>query len=340
MQNKIFKFLIILFSSLALISSYKSFQSSSYQLYMIWDFNNNKFNTPYEIYATKLNSDYPNLTLTALPMSFIKARYYYNSDSLEIAKNLLYKAIEENPYIKAPEAMLANIYYDEGDYELALKYSKDAFKALPNNNYHRNIYFKTLSHFNDSIELENSFKIIKSYNNASHWFDYIIYQYKVLKKADENLLEVIEEFKTKYPNEENVENIERYVKYGALNFTLSSVLVSDASLEFENKNYQKALEMFMLADKFIDNPIIDLNIALTYDNLEDYNNAFAYFDRIINNQLIKSGKPEFHRGLLSIKLNNRNEGCKYLKQASDKNFIDSKSGLIAANVYYQLCKMN
>ena len=37
----------------------------------MWDFNNDEYNVPYEMYAEKLDDNYPVLTLTAIPLKFL-----------------------------------------------------------------------------------------------------------------------------------------------------------------------------------------------------------------------------------------------------------------------------
>ena len=120
----------------------------------MWDFNNEKYDTPYEIYAEKLDANYPNINLKSIPMKMMKARYYINNDSISKAKSLLFGSIKANPYLKGPELLLADIYFNEKKYDSSLHFAKDAFYNLPNVNAHRSIYFRALRHFKDSTGLE------------------------------------------------------------------------------------------------------------------------------------------------------------------------------------------
>ena len=101
-------------------SSYKLYDSSRFQAFMMADFNTGNYNTPYEIYGEKLDDNYPNISLTALPIKFLKARYFLETDSLDQAKRLLFESIKANPYIKGPETLLSQLYFKEEKYDSAL----------------------------------------------------------------------------------------------------------------------------------------------------------------------------------------------------------------------------
>ena len=77
MRNKlILKPLIIIFLLGIVFSSVKYFQSSHLQSFLMYDFNKDSYNVPYQEYANNLDVNFPNLSHTVLPMKFIQARYY------------------------------------------------------------------------------------------------------------------------------------------------------------------------------------------------------------------------------------------------------------------------
>ena len=51
----------------------KIYKSSYHQAYLLYDFNNNSYMVPYEVY-NKIDDNFPNLTHTALPIKYLKAR--------------------------------------------------------------------------------------------------------------------------------------------------------------------------------------------------------------------------------------------------------------------------
>ena len=226
-------------------SSYKLYDSSRFQAFMMADFNNGKYNTPYEIYGEKLDDNYPNISLTALPIKFLKARYFLQTDSLDQAKRLLFESIKANPYIKGPETLLSQLYFKEEKYDSALAYSKDAFYTLPDVNAHRHSYFNVLNHLKDSIELENAFEMIKDYSNVEHWFEYFVTRYQIAGKNDRKVLSRIEEFKQKFPNE----NLKRVLDVQKL-ITLGEVAGTyRAATQLANMGYHKESKALMMSLK-------------------------------------------------------------------------------------------
>ena len=57
--------------------SYKKLSSSNYQALLIYDFNANTRNFGLEDFKKEnLDPNFPNITVTALPIKYLKARYY------------------------------------------------------------------------------------------------------------------------------------------------------------------------------------------------------------------------------------------------------------------------
>ena len=116
-------FLLIILS----IGSYKKLNSSHYQSILLYDFNNGT--DFFKLEDSKFDDNFPTLTATALPLKYLKARYYLQIDSIETAKKLLYKSIDENPYIAAPQALLANLYLTENEIDSAFYIQRKLFIA-------------------------------------------------------------------------------------------------------------------------------------------------------------------------------------------------------------------
>ncbi len=340
MKNKLFGFIFILISFGSLYSSVKFFQSVGIQTFLMWDFNNEKYNTPYELYAEKLNDNYPNITLTSLPIKMMKARYYINNDSIAKAKSLLFSSIKANPYVKGPELLLADIYFNEMKYDSSLHFAKDAFYNLPNVNAHRSIYFRALRHFKDSTELDKAFNLIKHYNNPTHWYDYFTSRYSIVGKDDKKLISEIQNFKVKFPNENQaqINEIETFVSIGSEQFSLSYLIANEAEKEFINENYLRSAELYETSILLNNNEYIFYeNAAIAYGFLKEYDKAINYYDEAIYRLESKDGKSEYMKGLIKIQLSDKEEGCKYLDISSQKKYIDSSSGIKAIDLFKRFC---
>ena len=100
----------LLFLTTISFGVYKKLSSSRYQALLIFDFNSNTRSFGVEDFKN-LDLNFPNITVTALPIKYLKARYYLELDSVETAKKLIHESIKSNPYIYAPEIYLLRFIY-------------------------------------------------------------------------------------------------------------------------------------------------------------------------------------------------------------------------------------
>ncbi len=340
MKKLIFLVTGLLFLMTLSFGSYKKLSSSTYQALLLYDFNNNTRDFKIDEFEN-LDLNFPNITVTALPVKYLKARYYLEIDSVETAKKLIYKSIKDNPYIYAPEILLAQIYLSENKLDSALYYSKRAFYGITNNNRHRDTYFDVLEQLKDSISLDSAFVKIRKLDRAlDHWMDYILTRNDINNKPDERLLNLIEEMAIKYPNQDTIrlKGIKRMVEIGGTRFTRALYIAEQGNIEFKKENYSEAINFFKAAISLDDQQYLFYeNAAMAYDNLKEYSKAEEYFDKVIYDFKTKDGKSEFIKGLMLIK-NNNELGCKYLEIAAKKNYTGIETGLRAINVYKKLCQ--
>ena len=183
-------------------------------------------------------------------------------------------------------------------------------------------------------------KIRNIKRGLDHWVDYIMTRNDINNKPDKRLLDLIEEMTIKYPNQDSIrlKGLKRMVELGGRTYTQALVIAERGNMEFKNENYKGAADLFEAAISLDDQQYLFYeNAAMAYDNLEEYSKAEEYFDKVIYDFKTNDGKSEFIKGLMLIK-NNNPEGCKYLETASKKNYTEIESGLIAINVFRQLCQ--
>tara|TARA_B100000579_G_C22813616_1_gene846593 strand:- start:460 stop:1485 length:1026 start_codon:yes stop_codon:yes gene_type:complete len=321
-------------------ASYKLLNSSKFQSVLIYDFNNGTdvFKLEYE---DEFDDNFPNITATALPIKYLKARYYLQIDSIETAKKLIYRAIKDNPYISAPEALLAQIYLAEKNIDSALFYSKKAFYNISDNNRHRDTYFNVLKELNDSISLDSAFAKIKNINNEDHWYGYIIARNEINKKPQRNLVKILEEMQKKYPNTDTLklQSMKRFVELGSSRYASALANSELAKIQFDKGNYVDAAKFYEVSITLDNEQYIYFeNAAISYNNLKNYSKAEEYFNKVIYEFKTSDGKSEFFKGLMFLKNNNSISGCEYLERSARKNYVGGVSGLRAVAVYTQLCK--
>ena len=339
MKNKLSAFIITILFLLLILSSYKIFESSIYQTNLLYDFNNDKYSLTYDEYSM-IDDNYPNLSLSTVPIKVLKARYYINIDSIKYAKELLNKAIKINPFLKSSEAILADIYFNEKKFDSSLYYAKDAFYQLPNSNLHRNQYFKNLKYLQDTLELDKAFNMIKEFNKPDNWYEYIIVRNEIAGTSDFKLVKTIKEFKEKFPNEDHtkINDLEKVIMVGSEQYAKSFLIANEAAMQFQNKNYSKAFELYESAI-LLNNTEYTFyeNSGIAYALVKDYDNAVKKYDEVIYRFKTKNGKSEYLKGILKLQLNQKEAGCKYLKLSAEKKYIDKGSNVNPAIIYQNFC---
>lgn len=341
MKKPAFFILGVLILSTLSYATLKKFNSSIYQSLLLYDFNNGTDFFKLEEFENKFDEDFPNITATALPIKYLKARYYLEKDSIEFAKELIHRSIKDNPYIFAPEVLLSQIYLNENNIDSALYYSKKAFYGLSDNNRHRDVYFKVLREINDSISLDSAFAKIRNKNNEAHWYDYLLSRNDINKKPQKKLLELIEELRIRFPKTDTVKlnSVKRFIELGDDRYTTALLNSEKGNIEFSKNNFKEAINYYELAISFDDEQYLFYeNAAIAYENIDNLSKAEEYFNKVIYDFKSFDGRSEFFKGLMLLKNNRKEEGCKYLLQSATKNYVGNVTNIRAIDVFDQLCK--
>ena len=110
--------------------------------------------------------------------------------------------------------------------------------TLANANVHRTIYFKTLKHRKDTVELENAFNKIKWVENSSHWVDYFYSRFALVGAGDNQINNLLKEYRQKFNIQDDIgtDILEKFMLKGE-NQIIASVDVSlEAEKLFKEKN--------------------------------------------------------------------------------------------------------
>jgi len=335
MKKIIFNFLVFILLLTNLFVSYKLYRSSILQSVILNDYNNRTFSITPDIFD-KFDISFPNISQTTVPMKLLKGRYYKHNDSIQTAIRLFKESIELNPYLMMAEGELSMLYHDIKQFDSAYYYGKKAFYTLPNNNTHRFSYFQALVNRKDSIELDNAFELIKNKNSTDHWINYMLSRNSISQKHTQYVDSILNVYKEEF----NLENDYlarafesrivngKYVVVDAVNISL------DASTLYNEKNFLEAGELYELAlsiDPY--DYTYFQNAALAYANTEEKDKAINYFDKVIYDFQVKDGKAHFYKGILLLRIEQKNEGCKYLKKAAEYRF----SGEGSLEMYKRFC---
>ena len=318
--NNIFKLFLIILLLPTLLLSYKVHRSYVLQATLLQELNSNTYteNTLNRLINTDI--DFPNLSVTALPMNGILARYLYAFDKNSEAIDLLNEVPPYKDYLYFNENIKAIIYNNLGLKDSSLYYSKMAFQNLPGNANHYEQYVKNLVQFKDSITL------IHSFPNTSYEYDYQFSKIFLaaalnLKLKSTSVMEITKEIKSLYPLDSELMLMTDYVLYGADNVNTSIDLTKIAEGEFEDGHYKRALELFMEANKLNPSSYTNYeNIGLTYYRLNMYEKAIPYLTLVIKDFKPKDGKAEYILGMCYKDLGNSKKACNYFLKSYKLNF--------------------
>lgn len=307
-----------------LFINYKAFISSQIQPYLIADLNEGMHRYSLSD-AIKVDVDFPTLSGPTQPVKMLVGRYYRNEDSINIAKRLFFDAIKDNPYIKSPQAQLGYLYFDIEEFDSAYYYAKDAFSGIPNNNVHRDIFFKTLIQRKDTLELKESFELLLEIDptNSSHWLGYLDSRYQIVGPQDPEILELIPRFENQFPNFDKrvLDGIRVISKSDLQDLSLGSAFANLADQFFEDEKYLTAADHYEFAIERAEFEYAYYeNAAISYYLAEKYENALNYFSKVIDEFEINDGKSEFYKGILLIELDSLSKGCDYLLKSSKLGF--------------------
>ncbi len=317
-------FFILLTLILLLYVNYKSFVSSQIQPFLIADLNEGMHRYPLSN-ATKIDLNFPSLSGPAQPIKMLVGRYYRNVDSLDIAKKLFFKAINDNPYIKSPQAQLAYLYLDINEIDSAYFYAKDAFYAIPNNNVHRDVFFKTLVERKDSTQLKKAFELLLDLDssNSSHWLGYLDSRYQIVGPQDSEINNLIPLFEKEFPDFDKrvVDGIRVIANSDLQDLSFGASFAEIGDNLFEEGDYSMAAQHYEIAISYAEFEYAYYeNAAISYYLSNKYEKALNYFTKVIDEFEINDGKSEFYKGILLIELDKTSQGCDYLLKSSKLGF--------------------
>ena len=218
MKNK-FSFIglstVIIFS---ITINYLYNNSLKEQSILIYEFNNSgSLDYPFDL-VKDFNHSFPDITVTTLPISVLKARYYLNAEKLAEALELLHQSRKANPYVGLPEYELAR-FYIRRDIDSLYYFSKQAFHKLPRSAYHSKPYFAALAKLKKEQELDSAFSLVKKYNNFEQWKDYIFLKLEFGEKNRRDMQKLLDESNNFDKTKDKYITLQTLVNVGFENYT-------------------------------------------------------------------------------------------------------------------------
>ena len=336
LMNKKFYLLVIIIISLgSSFVGYKTYLSFVQARTFTLHFNTRQFQDVTQEYIDQLIVNLPNISATTIPIKAIKGMYlsYKNNPSQEdifYAKKYLKSAIDDNPFIKIPEAELSKIYFTEQKSDSAIYYGKIAFEGISRNPIHFAHYAAALASVGDTATIRNI------YENMSYK-DFLIdklYLTAMTEVIDQDKSKKITEAVEYFSIDDDQYKVNIYIlNHGRENVIKAKEVNEIAENYFSNKDYENAARSFEEAIKF--NPSESAfyeNAGNSYMKIGDQINAQKYLKKAIDSFNTKKGKSEYLYGLSKLLGGEDTEGCYYIA----KSHNDYKYKL-AYSVYQKFC---
>lgn len=327
----------LILSLLAVFPLFKLLQSGIEQRNLLTDYNQKVFNDPIEVIES-YNDKFPSILQTGLPIKAMKGIYYfYRKDTIRAINTLKSPNPNDNPFVGAYEASLAQIYDAKGETDSALKYSSIAYTKLPNNLYHAGYYIRTLQklkRFDDVVE------VYKNYNGDDEALDYYyilsIYNPEYNFNKDSLKIELLN-VRKKHPNNDFFKLAYQENFYGETTLAKANEYNAIANVNFENKNFQEAFDNYKKARELVSTEYShSQNMGLSKFNLSEYQESIDILDFTIDSMIVPEDNGRIYaiRGSSKLMLENYDR----LSSCSDFLIGTRKGDELSQNLLMQYCQ--
>lgn len=297
------------------------YKSHIIQNALLREFNAQEFTELTTAYFNNYNTDFPNLSVTALPLKTMIAKYHFLGGDYEKAFELIDQGQKANPYLKYHSTLKAEIYDYLKVRDSFLYYSKDAFYSMPNNPKHFVQYVKALSLDDNIDEMLNAYKLVEDRYNYQFARVILVGLLRVGKK-DDSIINFTNELRKKYYENQEVRLAADYIIYGEENIKKSIDFSDKATKYYSQGDLMAAKFAYLEAAKLNPGDYTNFeNAGMTMFQLGEVEGSIEYLLESINDKYRPvKGKSEFLLGMAHIKLGENEKGCEFLNKAQKFNF--------------------
>ena len=270
----------------------------------------------------------PNISATTIPLDALKARYFLKEGKTKEGLALLWNSVEDNPYLKFNETVLAIHYSQNLKVDSALYYADDAYLTLPKNPLHAQLYIAAHSLTGDTLAMQNAFHdIIQFYPQKKEvWFNYLEGHVNLSKGRNDSLVALLNKAIKLFPEDEKYLNMKRKYILGDKRVLEGKELGRKAKNLFLEKNYIEAAELYYAAYQLDPFKYSYLESAAGSNYLaKNYKVSISQTKRVIDSFQTTNGKAEFILANNYIALDSLSLACKYLINANLKGHKGAQS---------------
>jgi hypothetical protein len=330
-MNKLFNIFLIVVCSFSIFAIYKVYVSYTQQYYILSDLNDDTFFKRDWDFIQNIETDFPNISITSIPLNSLKAQYYLVNDSILEGFNLVDKSIldNSNPYIGYPEAIKAKLFNTVGMVDSAVHFSRKSYKLLPRNPFHFSELSRSLTYSKKYDSITEYFKKIKYKPFEPNWRIYFasianfMGQVKDTAFPKQTAREALKIFK----DDALLTVTAYYVLYGQENTKRALTLEKTAAKLMEANNYIEAIPLYKEANSLLPiNISFKENISVAYFNLKDYPSVIDNLIKVELQDHELEGLQNYFLGLSYYNLGNISKACERLTMSKNQNFQEALNG--------------
>ena len=318
--------LIFLFlSPLSIYSSFRQFRSAVDQSLLLFAFNNNNFKIFKKEDLKNIERIYPDLTLTALPISTIIGLHYYSYKDYTNAAKYFKEGIKANPYMNVNQSYLGMVYQKQGVLDSAKYYTKYAFDKMPNNPVHFAHYVQVLLDKNDTLSIKKAYESVTKKERDQRFQKLYFLAMSNLLDRDEGRL-VLNEIKKNQLNSDGLKASYYVLELGRKAVLLGHYNYKKAEFYFKENDFKNAAKFYDLAfeNNPLEYPYIE-NAAISYLRLNQLDVALERINIVIENMDSDNinAKAFYIKGLIFLQKDDIQKACQEFEKAL-KNGLNTK----------------
>ena len=303
----------------------KVYKSLKGQMFLLQDFNSNKFNLPLN-QVDSVVPDIPNITVTTIPINSVKARYYVNAKQYDKALALIDKGTKANPYLYYSEILKSQIFQEQGKLDSAKVYARKAFFGLPNNDLHSSRYLNMINITRDREALEEAFTLLTHKNKLNNWKNYLIIASRLYPPKDKLLVGKAKLATEIFPSNEEIKALYRQIAVGQAGVNTAASYSAKGLEYFNSKDYSKAAAEF---EKALEANPLDYahfeNAATANYLIGNLDKALKQIDRVIKDLNPLNGKCEYIKALIYIRMGDPIGACPFLITSKDSGYSQAEA---------------
>ena len=319
-MNKIIFAIIFLLAIVNFFSINTIYNSYVDQKFLMGAFYNKAENIPLEDIFS-INTSFPNLSATSVPVEVLKAQILLNQKYYkDTVISMLDQGIKMNPYHQYPYAIKALYYANKNNLDSLEKYAKKSYYNMPDHKVHFNLYLDLLRFKKDTLELNKAFKYLKTPREefAERYLSVLTNIKNNFSQSDENIADSLANL---FSSNKYTEIYSKIFKVGKENVYQAFKIAKDAEKLFNNKKYEKAASLYERAFEL--NPIEKAyyeNAANSHMQAGNDKKAIEILKEVISKLNPRTGKAEYLLGILYIGMKENQTGCEYLYESKNKGF--------------------